>query len=93
MQAMCGGLRRLCAGWGESENKAKLSPAGAGTWDELGMIHTPFGWLGSSVEPCLKFLCVVWRRRMRRTNNMPANNVVTKTCFEVEFGCDNCLNY
>ena len=31
-----GRLCRLCAGWGESENKAKLSPAGAGTWAELG---------------------------------------------------------
>ena len=30
-------------GWGKAENKAKLSPAGAGSWAELGNIslHTP----------------------------------------------------
>jgi hypothetical protein len=29
-------LLALVGGWGKAENKAKLSPAGAGSWAELG---------------------------------------------------------
>ena len=28
-------------GWGKAANKAKLSPAGAGSWAELGKIQRP----------------------------------------------------
>jgi hypothetical protein len=33
-------------GWGKAENKAKLSPAGAGSWAELGKNN----YLGSSIN-------------------------------------------